>query len=169
MISASFEVIQVIQKFSSSSCIERASIDEVYIDITASVEEKLREVRAESSLDWNTKDSHVAEGAILNPSLESDLRLILGSQICKEIRDAVKSETEFDMSAGIAHNKQMAKLASSLNKPAKQTIVPSASVPSMVASNIFTSPLLSSPPENLLVLTALFFLILDAKLALHCD
>ena len=133
---ASFEVIKVMKKF--SSCIERASIDEVYIDVTAMVDERLQQPGAETeSLSW--EDSHVAEGATLNLNVESDIRLIIGAKICKEIRDAIKRETEYDMSAGISHNKMLSKLASALNKPNKQTIVPSSAIPSLMKQLPFTS------------------------------
>ena len=42
-----------------------------------------------------------------------------------ELRDAVQKQLGYSCSAGIAHNKLLAKLCSGLNKPAKQTILPS--------------------------------------------
>jgi DNA polymerase eta len=43
-------------------------------------------------------------------------------------------ETGFTVSAGIAHNKMWAKLASSRNKPNKQTIVPASAVPALMGT-----------------------------------
>ncbi|CAH2041012.1 unnamed protein product [Thlaspi arvense] len=57
-----------------------------------------------------------------------DKLLACGALIVAELRMQVLRETEFTCSAGIAHNKMLAKLASSMNKPAQQTLVPSASV-----------------------------------------
>ncbi|KAL2934208.1 DNA polymerase eta [Bienertia sinuspersici] len=58
----------------------------------------------------------------------NDKLLSCGALIVMELRKQVLEETEFTCSAGIAHNKMLAKLASGLNKPAQQTIVPSDSV-----------------------------------------
>jgi DNA polymerase eta len=135
---ASFEVIKIMQKF--SNFIERASIDEVYIDVTGMVDERLQQrgtTGTAEHLSW--EDSHVAEGAVLNVNTESDVRLIVGAAICKEIRDAIKRETGYDMSAGISHNKMLSKLASAMNKPNKQTIVSSSAIPSLMKQLPFTS------------------------------
>ena len=43
-------------------------------------------------------------------------------------------ETGFTVSAGIAHNKMLAKLASSRNKPNKQTVVPASAVPALMGT-----------------------------------
>lgn len=48
-----------------------------------------------------------------------------------ELRAAVAAETEFSCSAGIAHNKMLAKLASNMHKPAQQTVVPLAAIPEL--------------------------------------
>ena len=131
---ASFEVIKVMQRFSSQ--IERASIDEVYIDVTSQVDDRIQQMQSQSSPeDWrvDSKESHVSEGGTLNPSTERDLRLLVGAKICKEIRDAIKEETEYEMSAGISHNKMLSKLASAMNKPNKQTIVPMNCIQSLMA------------------------------------
>ena len=131
---ASFEVIKVMQKF--SSFIERASIDEVYIDVTGSVDERLQNGLEEIALDW--EESHVAEGAALNLNLDSDLRLVVGAKICKEIRDAIKRETDYEVSAGISHNKMLSKLASAMNKPNKQTIVSSSAITKLMKQLPYT-------------------------------
>lgn len=55
---------------------------------------------------------------------QSNIRLLIGASIASEIRNAVKLETSYECSAGIAHNKILAKLACGINKPNKQTILP---------------------------------------------
>ncbi|KAK2976958.1 hypothetical protein RJ640_019371, partial [Escallonia rubra] len=57
-----------------------------------------------------------------------DKLLACGAHIVAELRLQVLKETEFSCSAGIAHNKMLAKLASGMNKPAQQTVVPFSSV-----------------------------------------
>nr|KJB59471.1 hypothetical protein B456_009G257800 [Gossypium raimondii] len=57
-----------------------------------------------------------------------DKLLACGILIVAELRMQVLKETEFTCSAGIAHNKMLAKLASGMNKPAQQTVVPFSSV-----------------------------------------
>ncbi|KAL0442297.1 UNVERIFIED_CONTAM: DNA polymerase eta [Sesamum latifolium] len=57
-----------------------------------------------------------------------DKLLACGAIIVAELRHEVLKETEFTCSAGIAHNKMLAKLASGMNKPAQQTVVPLSSV-----------------------------------------
>ncbi|KIZ00971.1 DNA polymerase iota subunit [Monoraphidium neglectum] len=51
-------------------------------------------------------------------------RLMVGSAIAQEARAAVKAETGFRSSAGIACNKLLAKLVSGVHKPDDQTILP---------------------------------------------
>lgn len=54
----------------------------------------------------------------------SKLRLLVGGTIVNDIRKAVFEETGYTCSAGIAHNKILAKLICGMNKPNKQTILP---------------------------------------------
>lgn len=54
----------------------------------------------------------------------SKLRLLVGSSIVNDIRRGVFEETGYTCSAGIAHNKILAKLVCGMNKPNKQTILP---------------------------------------------
>lgn len=53
----------------------------------------------------------------------SDWKLKLGSDICQNIRDAIFKECRYTCSAGIAHNKTLAKLVSSMHKPNKQSVL----------------------------------------------
>ncbi|CAO3673051.1 unnamed protein product [Umbelopsis ramanniana] len=50
-----------------------------------------------------------------------DLQLSIGAEIAKEIRRDIFDTLKYTCSAGIAHNKTVAKLCSALNKPNKQT------------------------------------------------
>uniref|UniRef100_A0A7S1TNC7 DNA polymerase eta n=1 Tax=Phaeomonas parva TaxID=124430 RepID=A0A7S1TNC7_9STRA len=59
------------------------------------------------------------------PELTESARLLLaGGVVVDRIRRAVREATGFTVSAGIAANRVVAKLASARNKPNKQTIVP---------------------------------------------
>ncbi|NXA32710.1 POLH polymerase, partial [Eudromia elegans] len=60
-----------------------------------------------------------------------DLQLTMGAVIVEEMRAAVEAATGFQCSAGISHNKTLAKLACGLNKPNRQTLVPWRSVPQL--------------------------------------
>ncbi|NWH75818.1 POLH polymerase, partial [Piaya cayana] len=60
-----------------------------------------------------------------------DLQLTMGAVIVEEIRVAIEEATEFRCSAGISHNKTLAKLACGLNKPNRQTLLSSRFVPQL--------------------------------------
>uniref|UniRef100_A0A8C5TJM7 DNA polymerase eta n=1 Tax=Malurus cyaneus samueli TaxID=2593467 RepID=A0A8C5TJM7_9PASS len=60
-----------------------------------------------------------------------DLQLTVGAVIVEEIRVAVEEATGFRCSAGISHNKTLAKLACGLNKPNRQTLVSARFVPQL--------------------------------------
>ncbi|NWR73864.1 POLH polymerase, partial [Centropus unirufus] len=60
-----------------------------------------------------------------------DLQLTMGAVIVEEIRAAIEEATEFRCSAGISHNKTLAKLACGLNKPNRQTLLSSRFVPQL--------------------------------------
>ncbi|XP_021743146.1 DNA polymerase eta-like isoform X2 [Chenopodium quinoa] len=138
---AGSEVVSILAK--TGRC-ERASIDEVYLDLTDAAETMLAETPPESldDLDDEALKSHVLglddDGTDAKECVRiwlqrsdadhNDKLLSCGALIVAELRNNVLKETEFTCSAGIAHNKMLAKLASGLNKPAQQTIVPSASV-----------------------------------------
>ena len=115
--------------------VERASIDEAYLDVTAEVDAVLlgdpEDIAARVRLGVD------ASGAVapLDPDASAlDRRLAIGADVCRRARAAVFAETGFTMSGGVAHNKMLAKLASARNKPNRQTVVSRAAAPEMLDS-----------------------------------
>ncbi|ESO84458.1 hypothetical protein LOTGIDRAFT_222102 [Lottia gigantea] len=147
---AGAEVIEVFSKF--SDCVERASIDEAYIDMTTEVEKRLEQFGSSQItpdklsnsfvVGHDEKDTPREEGLKewLSNILENEetnlynIRLAITASIVEEMRAAVYSKTGFRCSAGIAHNKILAKLACGMHKPNKQTIFPHESVPQLFST-----------------------------------
>ncbi|CAO3620499.1 unnamed protein product [Cunninghamella blakesleeana] len=63
------------------------------------------------------------ESVIWDQTSWMDVQLYIGASIAKDIRKEVYDQLKYTCSAGIANNKLLAKLGSSMNKPNKQTIV----------------------------------------------
>ncbi|XP_057812020.1 DNA polymerase eta isoform X2 [Salvia miltiorrhiza] len=141
---------EVVSILSSKGRCERASIDEVYLDLTEAAETMLAENPPESleaigeealkshilglHLDGADNRDRVREWFLMSNADRRDKLLACGALIVAELRLEVLKETEFTCSAGIAHNKMLAKLASGMNKPAQQTVVPSSSVKELLKS-----------------------------------
>ncbi|NXF04734.1 POLH polymerase, partial [Smithornis capensis] len=150
---ASAEVMKVLSRFAA---IERASIDEAYLDLTGSARDRLRALRGQP-LPAALLPSTFVQGLPGDPGPEPggkedlrqrglyewlaslsfdnldcpDLQLTMGAVIVEEIRAAVEAATGFRCSAGISHNKTLAKLACGLNKPNRQTLVSARFVPQL--------------------------------------
>lgn len=135
------EVARVLQKF--TPLLERASIDEAYLDITAPVVDKLKTFNINTvntdmmpntfALGYNNVDEFLADVHTcgmdnIDFDYEHSKKLLVGAIIVSEIRAAVYEETGYRCSAGIAHNKILAKLVCGFNKPNKQTVLPKHSV-----------------------------------------
>lgn len=60
--------------------------------------------------------------------------LLAGAVIAKRIRSRVAANLGYTLSAGIAHNKPLAKIASDSRKPNKQTAVPASAAPYLMRS-----------------------------------
>ncbi|XP_062536462.1 DNA polymerase eta [Armigeres subalbatus] len=144
------EVAAVLQTF--TPLLERASVDEAYLDITERVLTRLRDMNEgkfqllpeklantfavgyDSIGEFVQKISGDLDGRTSSQELESeeervafkksDIKLLIGASIVNEIRSAVKEQTGYECSAGIAHNKILAKLTAGFHKPNKQTILP---------------------------------------------
>ncbi|KAJ6414903.1 hypothetical protein OIU84_003841 [Salix udensis] len=125
---AGSEVVSILAR--KGRC-ERASIDEVYLDLTDSAEAMLRETPPESleSINEEARKSHIlglksedANDAQENASKwlrrsdanHQDKLLACGALIVAELRMEVLKEAQFTCSAGVAHNKLGGKLGTSL-------------------------------------------------------
>lgn len=133
-------VAEVLQTF--TPLLERASVDEAYLDLTDSVNKRMASILDKITIDslnntyvvgCETKDflHNVYNNELQN---ESNLKLIIGGTIVEDIRKAVYEKTGYRCSAGIAHNKILSKLACGLHKPNKQTILPQDSVKELYKS-----------------------------------
>ena len=69
-----------------------------------------------------------------NPDDPFDRHLLAAAAVCAQLRQAVLERTGYCMSAGIAHSKLVAKIASAKHKPNRQTIIPRAAVPLVMAT-----------------------------------
>ncbi|XP_038593220.1 DNA polymerase eta [Micropterus salmoides] len=163
---ASVEVIEVMSRF---AVIERASIDEAYMDLTAAIQQRLKNItdkeidprllrttyiqgypqsspEHEASAEDAAMDKEEQRSRGLQEWLASlpvpplgeqnsaELQLTVGALIVEEMRAAVEEHTGFRCSAGISHNKVLAKLACGLNKPNRQTVLPLDSVTELFSS-----------------------------------
>ncbi|XP_077198900.1 DNA polymerase eta isoform X2 [Paroedura picta] len=152
---ASAEVMEVMSRF---AVIERASIDEAYMDLTSAVQARLQKMQGHpiaaeqlaTTYIQGLPESSAAEESTDNKEelrqhglcqwLESlpvgdpsspELQLTVGAVIMEEMRAALETATGFRCSVGISHNKVLAKLACGLNKPNRQTLVSKDSVPKL--------------------------------------
>ncbi|XP_045446005.1 DNApol-eta [Melitaea cinxia] len=138
---AGIEVAKVLQKF--TTLLERASIDEAYLDITIPIQKRLETINIHTlasnlmpntfalgydSFDDFISDVHNCGSDSIDFDFEHAKKLLVGALIVSEIRAAVYEETGYRCSAGIAHNKILAKLVCGMNKPNKQTVLPKHSV-----------------------------------------
>ncbi|CAG9767690.1 unnamed protein product [Ceutorhynchus assimilis] len=130
-------VAAVLQSF--TPLLERASVDEAYLDITDLVEKRIQDQNDQINVDSlpntyivGSSIEDFVENVTQNKAFdETNLKLALGGVICEEIRAEVFKITGYRCSAGIAHNKILAKLVCGLHKPNKQTILPQEAVPEL--------------------------------------
>ena len=124
--------------------VEKASVDEVFLDLSAQVHSILLERYPElkgpppyddpteclprpptTALDWNTDalvDLDNTESEDDDPDWD-DIAMLIGSVIIRTVRSAIRERLKYTCSAGIARNKVVAKLGSAHKKPNQQTIV----------------------------------------------
>ena len=174
---AGSKVVDLINK-KVSCIIEKASIDEVYLDLTDEANKRLHSLDFEKDIlpvciksylagqdeseiimskdtlrrgyanndekeKEKEKDQHQPTDASLPPPWMSrhpllwpieDRLIAAAAMITYELRALIFDELHFSSSAGVAHNKLLAKLGSSMHKPNKQTILPSNMVQGIMKS-----------------------------------
>lgn len=121
---------------------QKASVDEAFIDVT----EKVFDLMQQDKIEFNNQNEPLVkwskqyETCVLNipanggdntsnqddrlvqdSSGWKDLQLFYASIISKQLRKEIWDQLGYTSSTGIAHNKTLAKLISSTNKPNKQT------------------------------------------------
>lgn len=139
--------------------VEKASIDEVFVDLSAQVHALLLDKYPElqgpppyddpsenlprpptTALDWaadalvDLDSSHSEED---DPDWD-DIALLLGSEIVRDVRKAIFDQLHYTCSAGISRNKMLAKLGSGHKKPNSQTIIRNRAVHHFLSSFKFT-------------------------------
>ena len=124
---ANAEILDVLHQEMSNTKIEKASIDEVYVDVSKAVSEliqqkSLGEISGEGEhlFGWG---SVVYGPEPLDPGSETDLRLSIGAMFASRLRGSIHTRCGFTSSAGIACNKLLAKVGSAKNKPNQQTLI----------------------------------------------
>lgn len=123
--------------------VEKASIDEVFLDLSAQVHAILLERFPElgnpppyddptenlpgpsvAALDWQADalvDLNEEEESV-DPDWD-DVAILIGSEIVRDVRRQILEELQYTCSAGIAKNKLLSKLGSAHKKPNQQTVI----------------------------------------------
>eukprot|EP00871_Galdieria_phlegrea_P005746 jgi/Galph1/659/GphlegSOOS_G5310.1 len=141
---ASRKVFQVLSSF--DSVVEKASVDEAYLDLTSTIQRLLDEVDDAADIEevfrklkFSTQEAECYSETNFQPfgghsHADIPFHLLVGCALSAKIRTAIYQQCKYTCSAGIAENKLLAKLGSSLNKPNQQTLIAPSSVPSLLES-----------------------------------
>ncbi|PKX97164.1 DNA-directed DNA polymerase eta [Aspergillus novofumigatus IBT 16806] len=123
--------------------LEKASIDEVFIDLSplvyALLLQRYPELRIGPQGDERNCliDLDENETEVDDPDWD-DIAMLIGSEIVRSVRTAVWDKLSYTCSGGVARNKMMAKLGSGCNKPNKQTIVRNRAIQNFLGGYKFT-------------------------------
>lgn len=124
---ASAEISEILLSY--TPLVERLGLDESFIDVSAIVDRWSSCHNPEGVTDENAGEKNVERyGKVFGATEEEcpcgcHLRLRIAMKIAAEMRERILKHVGLTCSAGIAHNKLLAKLASSLHKPNDQTLV----------------------------------------------
>ncbi|KAI8154528.1 N-acetyltransferase eso1 [Colletotrichum sp. SAR 10_70] len=138
--------------------VEKASIDEVFLDLSAQVHSILLERFPElgnpppyddptenlpsppvSALDWQADaliDLNEEEESV-DPDWD-DVAILIGSEIVRDVRRQVLEKLFYTCSAGVAKNKLLSKLGSGHKKPNQQTVIRNRAVDQFLSGFKFT-------------------------------
>ncbi|XP_055994170.1 DNA polymerase iota [Sorex fumeus] len=116
----SYKVTELLEEF--SPFVERLGFDENFVDITDIVEKRLQQLQCDE-LSTMAVSGHVYNNQSVNLHDVAHCRLLLGSQVAAEMREAMYSQLGLTGCAGVASNKLLAKLVSGTFKPNQQTVL----------------------------------------------
>uniref|UniRef100_A0A8C3J3G1 DNA polymerase iota n=1 Tax=Calidris pygmaea TaxID=425635 RepID=A0A8C3J3G1_9CHAR len=116
----SYKVTELLGEF--CPLVERLGFDENFVDITEIVEKRLTQLLQSG---WSNLcvAGHVYNDQALNLQDTMHVRLVIGSQVAEELREAVHARLGLTGCAGVASNKLLAKLVSGTFKPNQQTVL----------------------------------------------
>ncbi|KAK3996312.1 N-acetyltransferase eso1 [Cladorrhinum sp. PSN332] len=139
--------------------VEKASIDEVFLDLSAQVHAVLLErfpelanpapyddaseqlpMPSTTALDWQADAlAHLddEQGEFDDPDWD-DVALLVASEIVRDVRAAIRSKLKYTCSAGVARNKLLSKLGSAYKKPNMQTVIRNRAVQRFLSGFKFT-------------------------------
>ncbi|KAJ7671608.1 hypothetical protein DFH06DRAFT_120201 [Mycena polygramma] len=141
--------------------IEKASIDEAFMDLTRPVRQILLErypylaqvpddaplgldtpLPSPPQVDWDQLGTLIPIDPALEeepelPSTWHDVALSIAAECMEKVRQQIKAKLGYTTSAGIARNKFLAKLCASYRKPMNQTILRNAAIPNYLKPMAF--------------------------------
>eukprot|EP00750_Incisomonas_marina_P002816 INCI12700.4.p1 GENE.INCI12700.4~~INCI12700.4.p1 ORF type:complete len:456 (+),score=65.87 INCI12700.4:178-1545(+) len=148
---ASVKIFQVLKRCAAAigATFQRASIDEAYVDMTShcarlcEVHSKFDEFEAfhrgrpellqHRSIATAMAATNVVGVDSLDTSSPADQLLASSVVEVRRMRQAIFDELHYTISAGISHNRLLAKIASSRYKPNQQTIIPACAAKCIMA------------------------------------
>uniref|UniRef100_A0A8D0HK86 DNA polymerase iota n=1 Tax=Sphenodon punctatus TaxID=8508 RepID=A0A8D0HK86_SPHPU len=116
----SYKVTALLEEF--SPLVERLGFDENFVDITEMVGKRLEQLQRDGSSKVAVS-GHVYNNQAIDLDDTVHVRLVLGSQIAAEMREAMHSRLALTGCAGVASNKLLSKLVSGTFKPNQQTVL----------------------------------------------
>ncbi|XP_042531084.1 DNA polymerase iota isoform X1 [Dipodomys spectabilis] len=116
----SYKVTELLEEF--SPIVERLGFDENFVDLTEMVEKRLQHLQS-NELSAVTVSGHVYNNQPVNLHNIMHMRLLVGSQVAAEMREAMHNQLGLTGCAGVASNKLLAKLVSGVFKPNQQTVL----------------------------------------------
>lgn len=155
------KIFAVIKEFlpGNKQKVEKAGIDEVFIDFSAHVHTILLERFPElaqpapyddpteklplpsvSALDWQADalvDLDDADAEADDPDWD-DVAILIGSEIVRDLRAEIRRKLGYTCSAGVASNKMLSKLGSGYKKPNLQTVIRNRAVQHFLSDMKFT-------------------------------
>uniref|UniRef100_A0A158P7P8 UmuC domain-containing protein n=1 Tax=Angiostrongylus cantonensis TaxID=6313 RepID=A0A158P7P8_ANGCA len=132
---ASAEVFGVLNSFDERIVVERASVDEAFLDLTemllSNVSSAFPTTHLADGTDKDSDEEYDRESKVRSwlevqcAKEVSHLRLAIAAHTIEQMRARIREHTQFFCSAGIANNKMLAKLVCSRHKPRQETVLPS--------------------------------------------